>query len=443
MLQIQKYQQDLDNLRDAIDKQEAQIGRLSDQATYDSKHPESLQNIEERLATTERHLVELHRRIAASDQISSQMYELKCHLQNMQTKKRHHDQAIEQALARQSASEEHTSLLRERLALAQEDLAAARNEDSLAEAQAQFEEQNRRDEPPPEAAASLAAATNIVDLVLSDQAVASGVLSPVFVEATGSSVGTQADVAEEEEAAGDGSPAGRGARSTLETLRQMVQQFREDKAASKTRRAKEVQELRAQVRGQTSSKRKAEAAEEEAAEKSHQGLDEQCTEQARGQADNLSEGTDAPGLLYAQKIAELEALKEGLERDIELLHSSHECLLHDSREKEDLIRNLMRTAHAQPREGPGAIPRKEQSTTSKVSSSVMRHLRTAIGVADSRQARIEELERIAEEAMLDNMRLRKDFRGIAEEFRKVLVAQDAAKAVEGAAVAAADASGSS
>mmetsp|Transcript_10974 Transcript_10974/g.38617 ORF Transcript_10974/g.38617 Transcript_10974/m.38617 type:complete len:121 (+) Transcript_10974:1819-2181(+) len=45
------------------------------------------------------------------------------------------------------------------------------------------------------------------------------------------------------------------------------------------------------------------------------------------------------------------------------------------------------------------------------------------GKSERRRATVEELERLAEEAMLDNLRLRKDLRQIAEELQKAIAAR--------------------
>merc|ERR1712032_842272 len=92
----------------------------------------------------------------------------------------------------------------------------------------------------------------------------------------------------------------------------------------------------------------------------------------------------------------------------EILQSSRQLLLDDSRQKEDLVANLLR--QMRPDEKPA------ESTENHPKRNVFSQL-LGRGRKEA-QANREELEHMAEETMLDNMRLRKDLRGLAEEFRK-------------------------
>lgn len=120
-------------------------------------------------------------------------------------------------------------------------------------------------------------------------------------------------------------------------------------------------------------------------------------------------------LLYVQKIVELEETNMGLERQLKLIQESQQTLEEDNKEKNDLISDMLkRVKPAEPTTGGyggggrkrflgGLLSRKDRPKASK---------RT--------DADWEELERVAEEAMLDNMRLRNDLQLLAKELRKAL-----------------------
>lgn len=88
----------------------------------------------------------------------------------------------------------------------------------------------------------------------------------------------------------------------------------------------------------------------------------------------------------------------------------------DAREKGELLRNLMREAHAS-----SAAPAAAAGVPmlSKLWRAGVKTASGAAALATGRKARrgadLAEMEHIAEEALLDNMRLRRDLRTIAEE----------------------------
>lgn len=115
------------------------------------------------------------------------------------------------------------------------------------------------------------------------------------------------------------------------------------------------------------------------------------------------------GLLYVQKIVELEALNIGLERDLELLQSSEQCLLDDSREKQDLVAYLMRQFRSR---NPDS-----EATMRSQSSGMLGNLWWR--QSPESEADLDELERVAEEATRDNIRLRNHLRGLGEELLRI------------------------
>merc|ERR1711920_443410 len=101
-----------------------------------------------------------------------------------------------------------------------------------------------------------------------------------------------------------------------------------------------------------------------------------------------------------------------------ILRSSEQCLLADSKEKEDLISNLMRTVRSEQPLEDGSNPAKGAVAPTARRGSLGRSL-WGRAQRDS-QAEVNELERVAEESMKDNLRLRNDLRVIAAEFHKTL-----------------------
>lgn len=130
-------------------------------------------------------------------------------------------------------------------------------------------------------------------------------------------------------------------------------------------------------------------------------------------------------MLYVQKIAELEELNAQLQRDLELLRASEQCLLADSDVKEDLIARLMRSSHQ--KEDDGTAGR----TPGRLSLWGLGSLLVQ-GRNSKTSAQLEELERLAQESLLDNIRLRKDLRALAEEYRRASIAAEAASQASGA-----------
>jgi len=311
---------------------------------------------------------ELSRRIASADEMSGQMYELRCHLQGVQQKLRHRDAAIDKALSTQTTNELEHASLRQQIRAAE---GRIKTSDSSEQAGGGSEGNDEWTFVEPAGTEPLAEAP----------------------QARFESIGVQA-----------GDDDARGCGDQLDELRRRVDAHREEKCASERQTSEELKKLRAQVRGQTSTRRKAEAV-----------------------ADDLPyevQSADPTGLLYVRKVAELEALCSGLEHDIDLLQSSEQVLQEDTTEKQELIRTLMRNAHALSQNA------RENARRSSKSGSVLRGIKKALGAGDSQKAHIQELERAAEEAILDNMRLRKDLRGIGEEVLKLRLSQDREAASE-------------
>lgn len=421
LVQIHKQQQDMERLRDAVDKQNAQIGRLADQDASDkAARPDTLQALQDRLQATERHLTELSRRIDASDGISGQMYELRCHLTTLNERARQRDQAIERFLTRQEALSSEQSSLVENLALAEEKVCALQ----LAHVErlcrpAQVEE--GEDEEICDEVEDLLAGT---DLRVED---ASGVLSSPSSPSRGSGVcvSVQVDVSAPEAVEEGGESPVRG-RESLEELRRQFEELLDENLAFERRSASEVQHLRSLAR--RSAKKRTEVAAEE---------DDLGGAGGGGSSSSTARPSSGPSLLYVQKHTELEALSEGFQQDLELLRSSEQLLREDTKEKAGLIRSLMRTVHADgiAKDTSSAVPRQSTGAATLGASlggvalggagSVLRGLwrRGTGGKSERRRATVEELERLAEEAMLDNLRLRKDLRQIAEELQKAIASR--------------------
>mmetsp|Transcript_10975 Transcript_10975/g.38621 ORF Transcript_10975/g.38621 Transcript_10975/m.38621 type:complete len:628 (+) Transcript_10975:123-2006(+) len=329
LVQIHKQQQDMERLRDAVDKQNAQIGRLADQDASDkAARPDTLQALQDRLQATERHLAELSRRIDASDGISGQMYELRCHLTTLNERARQRDQAIERFLTRQEGLSSEQSSLVENLALAEEKVCALQ----LADVErlcrpAQVEE--GEDEEICDEVEDLPAGT---DLRVED---ASGVLSSPSSPSRGSGVCVivQAALSAPEAVEEGGESPVRG-RESLEELRRQFEELRDAKLAFERCFLKFLNFLVGLFR---SAKKRAEVAAEE---------DELGGTDGGGSSSSTARPSSGPSLLYVQKHTELEALSEGFQQDLELLRSSEQLLREDTKEKAGLIRSLMRTVHA-------------------------------------------------------------------------------------------------
>jgi len=259
------------------------------------------------------------------------------------------------------------------------------------------------------------------------------------------------------------------------SLRAELDRLRAEKTEIRKRSAQEVQELRALVRDQQQRCREVERF--DISSNPNEGLPfKTLPTSSRGnkedegfEADELPEeagnstGPLSSGLLYVQKIDELVQLNAGLEADQKLLEESEHCLLEDSREKDRLIAYLMRQLRPSdvdagtldPGGGGGAKPPSSQTARRQLgggvgagggdaSSGVLGALGlgglskvsgwpgglgglalgglglTATTEPDVTNPYAAELERVAEEAMRDNVRLRHDLGVLAEEFRKAI-----------------------
>lgn len=258
------------------------------------------------------------------------------------------------------------------------------------------------------------------------------------------------------------------------SLRAELDRLRSEKTEIRKRSAQEVQELRALVREQQrcreverfdNSSNPNEGSPFKTLPTSSPGNeeDEGFEEDELPEETSNSTGPLSSGLLYVQKIDELVQLNAGLERDQKLLEESEHCLLEDSREKDRLIAYLMRQLRPSdvdpgtldPGGGGSAKPPSSQTARRQLgggagagggdaSSGVLDALGlgglakvsgwpgglgglalgglglTATTEPDVTNLYAAELERVAEEAMRDNVRLRHDLGVLAEEFRKAI-----------------------
>jgi len=381
LAQIHRQQQDMEKLREAIDKQQAQIGRLTEQAASDkSAKPNTMQALQDRLQAAERHLIETNRRIELSDRISGQMYELKCHLQTLQERAAQREQTMEILLERQGNLTDLQARMTEHLRVAEEDVFA--RERQLAD----------------ELAATFTGEAGQVEDDAGSQLEGEEELEEPQTQGEerppGEDVGLQVDLHE------SGSPTRR--RLPLPDLRASVQAQRSENSTLERESALEVQRLRTLARGSA---------------------------KQQSELETKPEPT-GPSLLVLQKQSELISLRDELENDLELLRSSEQLLRDDTREKAMLIRKLLREVHADSFREERAASTSASSggfglaatTLGGTTSALLGLWKKGIGGSRSkkRKATVEELEHVAQEAMLDNLRLRKGLRQIGEEFQKTV-----------------------
>ncbi|CAE8652674.1 unnamed protein product, partial [Polarella glacialis] len=118
------------------------------------------------------------------------------------------------------------------------------------------------------------------------------------------------------------------------------------------------------------------------------------------------------GLLYVQRVSELEAQSDLLKQRLESLHAAEDFLQRENKEKNDLIAVLMRKANL-----PMDAPQKMDRTAQK--KEVTGHWWVQGGQTDlAEDAR--ELEHVIEETTEDNIRLRNDIKIMADELRKII-----------------------
>lgn len=432
LLKIQKQQKDLEKMRETVDAQTAQIGRLAEQVSKDQKEagdgawiPTEVSRVppEERLRAAEKQRQELGRRLEASEGPSRQLYELQCHLRVLADRLAQRNRALQERLDAVQEHREEQKLLRERLAVAQEDFRGSAPSRSsratypgpstaplqcdvggaVAEGMVEADDASLRappaSPPTPGAVAGRKHAEVQVD----------------FAEYLAGAEG--ADVAAAAQGGAHGGAA--GAAERLETLREELRQLRAEKATLAQRFACDAKDLRHAVRGKTS-----------------EGLSSSYPPEApKGAAahDACVPGSEAEAssVLYDAKITELEALNANLERDLALLGESEECLMDDGESKENLIASLMqqiRLAEDSANDG-GSDAAADTGTAAAARRGVGILAAGAVawlgGAAawDADDAEAIELQRIAEEAMRDNCRLKADLRTLAQELRRALVEQ--------------------
>eukprot|EP00403_Amphidinium_massartii_P004069 CAMPEP_0178376072 /NCGR_PEP_ID=MMETSP0689_2-20121128/3214_1 /TAXON_ID=160604 /ORGANISM="Amphidinium massartii, Strain CS-259" /LENGTH=632 /DNA_ID=CAMNT_0019996083 /DNA_START=52 /DNA_END=1947 /DNA_ORIENTATION=+ len=111
------------------------------------------------------------------------------------------------------------------------------------------------------------------------------------------------------------------------------------------------------------------------------------------------------GMLYTQKIEELEVLRAGLEHDVELLKETEQMLRHDCMEKDAFITELMRKVASEEIEMQSRARAQSRKKPSRLR--FLRRERKGL------QSDYEDLQHEAEEAMLDNIRLKNNLRMLA------------------------------
>jgi len=116
------------------------------------------------------------------------------------------------------------------------------------------------------------------------------------------------------------------------------------------------------------------------------------------------------GLLYVQQVAELEQSTDGLKQDLRSLHESERNLRAEAKEKNALIAYLMRKVKS---------PELDDYVAGNQSSQPFWHGRQQQPDEQS----VEDMERVIEETMEYNIRLRNDIQIMSTELRKALAAE--------------------
>ncbi|CAE7468379.1 unnamed protein product [Symbiodinium sp. CCMP2592] len=399
LFKVQQQQKELERVREAVDQQQAQIGRLTEKAAADKRPKGSprLSDLEEQLRASEGKLDDLGRRLQSSQGSSRLTYELQCHLESVLSQVRKRDAAIESLLVRQERMENRSVLQRERLAFAQEDIMSKVMEYHLEElpqvldaTSPKFSENLRQvvsEEQLDEDAGNCASNQSQQDAGVQ---VSNEDTSDLQWEVSGLAASPSWSSRAPE---GDGS---------LVALQEELQGLRTAAEDAQRRKAEQAESLRAQIRQRQQQMALKETAHTEAA----------ATEATQAAA---IQAVGSSGWLYVQKIEELEQQNDGLEQDLDLLASSKQCLLDDSKEKEELISFLMRTVRSDGSELENPASMKKPGAGAKIFGLLR-------GPGRSQRTQLEELQKVAEEAMMDNLRLRKDLRILAEEFRKYMQA---------------------
>jgi len=380
LMTIQAKQKDLERICDAVDKQQAQIGRLTlfVSAQQDREDHKEGRVLEVKLRDAEKQMGDLWRRLETSEGMTRQMYELRCHVQGVNERLQNRDMLIDKLLGEQQQQHARRADLLEHLNHMEEDLRAhAMN--------AEIREE--------------------VFVVHSVSAEGKGVASEQ-VETVGCiDVGAQTD------------PADFGVGVT-EKLRAQVDTLLQKALLLERESAQEVQELRMLVREQKlASERTAVCPPGSEAPPMELPLADTVARdrdlivdggQARAEPPALELSAQSSGMLYVQKIAELEAQIKALEHDLDLLSESEQVLLADSTHKSDLMAYLMRRV--------GSADEKFKDGTEATWGDLLGSL---WGWNPDPQVDMSEMEHTAQEAILDNVRLRNDLQTLANELQKV------------------------
>merc|ERR1712183_46449 len=136
-----------------------------------------------------------------------------------------------------------------------------------------------------------------------------------------------------------------------------------------------------------------------------------------GEEDRLEGGEDSPpaepypaGLLYVQRIEELEQLGEILRTRLSDLHERERALRMEQKDKNDLIAHLMKKSNISDLNA-------EDAASGKLGDPFWRR---GLQQADS----VEAVESVIQETTQENIRLRNDMKIMAEELRKALAVLD-------------------
>jgi len=299
---LAQQRQKLLQTHEAICRQTQQLKHLTKQVA--TPPVSKTQPLEEALQATEQRASELKERLRVSDAAACQLFEMKCHLQEMAQSVQRREYAIEQLKRQQDVERSRRMLLHKKLEFAAADLLKARRLDAE-------KTWSRRPQ----------------------------VLSEVLHVAVGIHVdSTHAD-------------------DTVDcsTLRTRLEELHADKEALEQRTNLEVRHMRDLVRGGQHARGGpvfVEASAEEEVDNHTQYFD--IGSEPDDPSDKLLDCFEADltsvrsptssCVLYAQKIEQLEHLNQGLQHDVQLVQGNNWCLQEDSWKKDHLILRLLQSS---------------------------------------------------------------------------------------------------
>lgn len=455
---IAAQEEEHDRLLQVYIKQEEQMFRLRNQLpdakgrrAEDGKGRDARKLVRDKLDKTESQVQGLLKQVESSEEASRQSRDLRAQLKSMVELKLGRDKLLDELRAHAAEEEKERDLLRERLNMVVEDLCGHRwrrpAPRRVSIPHAGHDPEPARPPPPPSAPA-----------VSSTAPARHG--SPSRARTTPvAEVGCQADLA-----------PGLAAVRERQQLQTELEDVRVEKALLEKRAGQELRELRALARDEE--RRRAEGAEAAAvgavvaaaattapaSEAAAPGAAAETSSAKAGAADAsapcaevqpvpaavLAHGAQTPelpvggaherevldeeedalepypaGLVYVQRVAELEQATDALRQHLQQLHQSEQMLRAQNKEKAELIAHLMRKA--------------------KITD--LRDLDFGDGGLDAWRAQrgedpeadAEDLTRIIEETTQDNIRLRNDIRIMSDELRKVLTSPGGTAALGGGA----------